>query len=102
MRRNFLRSKKIPRHRSLSLDATIDSEPEADPHGNEWDDLDAEDGDDPLMVSEYGNKIIDYMQNTKVSVNHLLHSQSAHTSPSVQHPPQSQLHVQSKELAWSM
>ena len=38
---------------TASPDAAIDSEPEADPNGDEWDDLDAEDGDDPLMVSEY-------------------------------------------------
>jgi hypothetical protein len=30
--------------------------PEADPDGDQWDDLDAEDTDDPLMVSEYVTK----------------------------------------------
>jgi hypothetical protein len=48
-------------------DAAIDSEPEADPNGDEWDDLDAEDGDDPLMVSEYVIEILDYMKSVEVS-----------------------------------
>lgn len=52
---------------AASLDAGPASQPEADPNGNEWDDLDAEDGDDPLMVSEYVNEIFDYMKNVEVS-----------------------------------
>ena len=32
--------------------------PEADPDGDQWDDLDAEDADDPLMVSEYVDEIL--------------------------------------------
>ncbi|KAG9309310.1 hypothetical protein JVU11DRAFT_10798 [Chiua virens] len=52
---------------AASLDAGIDSEPEADPNGNEWEDLNAEDGGDPLMVSENINEIFDYMKQTKVS-----------------------------------
>ena len=39
---------------------------EADPDGPEWDDLDADDVDDPLMVSEYVNEIFDYMKQLEV------------------------------------
>lgn len=35
---------------------------EADPNGNEWTDLDADDGDDPLMVNEYVVEIFDYLK----------------------------------------
>ncbi|KAG6380383.1 hypothetical protein JVT61DRAFT_8498 [Boletus reticuloceps] len=52
---------------AASLDAGIDSEPEADLNGDEWDDLDAEDGDDPLMVSEYANEILDYIKNVELA-----------------------------------
>ncbi|GBE87395.1 hypothetical protein SCP_1100710 [Sparassis crispa] len=38
------------------------SEPEADPNGKEWKDLDAEDEDDPLMVSEYVAEIFEYLK----------------------------------------
>ncbi|CCM00725.1 uncharacterized protein FIBRA_02765 [Fibroporia radiculosa] len=38
---------------------------EADPNGNEWDDLDVEDGDDPLMVSEYVVEIFDYLKDVE-------------------------------------
>ncbi|KAI0702047.1 cyclin-like protein [Cerioporus squamosus] len=37
-------------------------EVEADPNGNNWDDLDAEDADDPLMVSEYVVEIFEYLK----------------------------------------
>ena len=46
------------------LDA--DGIPEADPDGEEWDDLDAEDSEDPLMVSEYVVEIFKYMKQTEV------------------------------------
>ncbi|KAH9835265.1 cyclin-like protein [Rhodofomes roseus] len=36
--------------------------PEVDPNGNQWVDLDAEDADDPLMVSEYVVEIFDYLK----------------------------------------
>ncbi|KAF9819395.1 hypothetical protein IEO21_02138 [Rhodonia placenta] len=36
--------------------------PEADPEGPDWDDLDAGDADDPLMVSEYVVEIFDYLK----------------------------------------
>ena len=41
--------------------------PEADPDGEQWDDLDAEDADDPLMVSEYVHEIFVYLQEVEVS-----------------------------------
>ena len=61
-------------HLAASPDAAIDSEPEADPNGDEWDDLDAEDGDDPLMVSEYVIEILDYMKSVEVRQPHRLSS----------------------------
>lgn len=42
-------------------------ETEADPEGDQWDDLDADDGDDPLMVSEYVLEIFDYLKEVEVS-----------------------------------
>jgi G2/mitotic-specific cyclin 2 len=41
--------------------------PEAEPEGDQWDDLDAEDADDPLMVSEYVNEIFVYLKEVEVS-----------------------------------
>ena len=41
--------------------------PEAEPEGEQWDDLDAEDADDPLMVSEYVNEIFVYLKQVGVS-----------------------------------
>ncbi|KAG9311632.1 cyclin-like protein [Chiua virens] len=70
---------------AASLDAGIDSEPEADPNGNEWDDLDAEDTDDPLMVSEYVIEIFDYMKQVELST-----------------LPNPDYMSSQKELAWSM
>ncbi|KAH9974140.1 cyclin-like protein [Lactifluus volemus] len=40
----------------------LEREVEADPNGTEWEDLDAEDADDPMMVSEYVNEIFDYLK----------------------------------------
>ncbi|KAH9962188.1 cyclin-like protein [Russula dissimulans] len=40
----------------------IEREAEADPNGADWEDLDAEDADDPMMVSEYVNEIFDYLK----------------------------------------
>jgi hypothetical protein len=40
----------------------IGGEAEADPNGPDWEDLDAEDADDPMMVSEYVNEIFDYLK----------------------------------------
>ncbi|KAI1798006.1 cyclin-like protein [Ganoderma leucocontextum] len=39
-----------------------DEQLEADPFGDQWDDLDVEDTDDPLMVSEYVVEIFDYLK----------------------------------------
>lgn len=50
-----------------ALELGVDSEPEADPNGHDWDDLDAEDVDDPLMVSEYVSEIFLYMKQTEVN-----------------------------------
>jgi G2/mitotic-specific cyclin 1/2 len=44
----------------------IECEAEADPDGPDWEDLDAEDADDPMMVSEYVNEIFDYLKITEV------------------------------------
>lgn len=70
---------------AASLDAAIDSEPEADPNGDEWDDLDAEDGDDPLMVSEYVMEIFDYMKKVEVYPSHVDRTHPAHSSPTALH-----------------
>lgn len=45
------------------------NEPEADPENSAWDDLDAEDSDDPLMVSEYVQDIFKYMKQLEVNQN---------------------------------
>ncbi|KAK0211508.1 cyclin-like protein [Armillaria fumosa] len=60
-------------------------EPEADPNGNEWDDLDADDGDDPLMVNEYVVEIFQHLKDIE-----------ALTMPN---PNYMQTH---KELSWRM
>jgi len=44
----------------------IECEAEADPNGAEWEDLDAEDADDPMMVSEYVNDIFEYLKAVEV------------------------------------
>jgi G2/mitotic-specific cyclin 1/2 len=41
-------------------------EAEADPNGPDWEDLDAEDVDDPMMVSEYVTEIFDYLKVVEV------------------------------------
>ncbi|KAJ8073889.1 G2/mitotic-specific cyclin [Marasmius tenuissimus] len=45
----------------------LDAEPEADPDGDEWDDLDADDIGDPLMVSEYVIDIFTYFRQIEVT-----------------------------------
>lgn len=47
-------------------DLEVETEVEADPDGDQWDDLDAEDHDDPIMVSEYVNHIFEYMRTIEV------------------------------------
>ncbi len=44
----------------------IGHEVEADPNGPDWEDLDAEDADDPMMVSEYVTEIFDYLKVVEV------------------------------------
>ena len=44
----------------------IEHEVEADPNGTEWEDLDAEDAEDPMMVSEYVTEIFDYLKVVEV------------------------------------
>jgi G2/mitotic-specific cyclin 1/2 len=44
----------------------IGREAEADPNGPDWEDLDAEDADDPMMVSEYVIEIFDYLKVVEV------------------------------------
>jgi len=57
---------------AADLKAFANAEPEADPEGDEWDDLDAEDADDPLMVSEYVVEIFKYMKELEVRYTLLL------------------------------
>ncbi|KAG1807242.1 cyclin-like protein [Suillus variegatus] len=59
--------------------------PEADPNGDKWGDLDAEDFDDPLMVSEYVVEIFKYMKQTELIT-----------------LPNPKYMASQKELAWSM
>jgi G2/mitotic-specific cyclin 2 len=51
----------------IALETYAEEEPEADPFGHEWDDLDAGDDDDPLMVSEYVSDIVKYLKELEVS-----------------------------------
>jgi G2/mitotic-specific cyclin 2 len=44
----------------------LEREVGADLNGPEWEDLDAEDADDPMMVSEYVNEIFDYLKVVEV------------------------------------
>jgi hypothetical protein len=46
--------------------AEIEAEPEADPNGDGWVDLDKDDVDDPLMVSEYVIDIFEYLKEVEV------------------------------------
>ncbi|KAL4073501.1 cyclin-like protein [Scleroderma citrinum] len=68
-----------------ALELGVDSEPEADPNGYDWDDLDAEDADDPLMVSEYVSEIFLYMKQVELTT-----------------LPNPDYMSSQKELAWSM
>lgn len=47
-------------------------EPEADPEGSQWDDLDADDIDDPLMVSEYVVEIFNFLKQVEVGYHYVL------------------------------
>ncbi|EGO03573.1 hypothetical protein SERLA73DRAFT_165237 [Serpula lacrymans var. lacrymans S7.3] len=70
---------------AAALEAYADSEPEADPYGDQWDDLDAEDADDPLMVSEYVIEIFNYMKEIELTT-----------------MPNPNYMESQKELAWKM
>ena len=59
---------------AAALKAFADGEVKADPEGDHWDDLDARDADDPLMVSEYISEIFDYMRSAEVSLSIFLYS----------------------------
>ena len=76
--------------------------PEADPDGDQWDDLDAEDADDPLMVSEYVDEIFTYLKEVEVS-------KPFDNVPPVPHPfsqkatmPNPNYMEMQKDLAWKM
>ena len=45
----------------------------ADPFGNQWDDPDAEDAGDPLMVSEYIVEVFDHLKEVEVRYHCLLY-----------------------------
>lgn len=51
---------------AAELEAGAETEIEADPDGDDWEDLDAEDASDPLMVSEYVVDIFNYMKAVEV------------------------------------
>jgi hypothetical protein len=53
------------------IEAYSNEEPEADPEGDQWYDIDTEDADDPLMASEYVVDIVKYMRVLEVSKNSL-------------------------------
>ena len=82
---------------------SIDSEPEADPNGDEWDDLNTEDDDDPLLVSEYVTRIFDYMKNVEVSASRVYYPRPSDPSPSnSSRLPNPDYMLSQKELVWSM
>ena len=56
---------------AAELESCIDLEPEADPDGDQWEDLDADDNDDPLMVSEYVVDIFKYLKEIEVKIHFL-------------------------------
>ncbi|KAH7926234.1 hypothetical protein BV22DRAFT_368310 [Leucogyrophana mollusca] len=70
---------------AAALEAARESSPEADPEGDEWEDLDADDADDPLMVSEYVSEIFKYMKEIELTT-----------------LPNPNYMESQKDLAWSM
>ncbi|RDB30369.1 G2/mitotic-specific cyclin cdc13 [Hypsizygus marmoreus] len=60
-------------------------EPEADSEGSQWEDLDADDVDDPLMVSEYVVEIFNYLKQVEATT-----------------MPNPNYMESQKELAWKM
>jgi hypothetical protein len=57
---------------------------EADPNGDDWEDLDQEDIDDPQMVSEYVAEIFEYLKEVEVGTLSFLTHVFAH-SPLANH-----------------
>ncbi|KAG6887855.1 hypothetical protein C0992_010459 [Termitomyces sp. T32_za158] len=73
---------------AAQLAAEIESyanEPEADPEVSQWDDLDADDADDPLMVSDYVVEIFNYLKEIEITT-----------------MPNPNYMESQKELAWKM
>jgi len=82
---------------------TFEEEVEADPDGDQWDDLDADDGDDPLMVSEYVVEIFSYMKQTEVCLALLCHLKHIADPPiKLSTMPNPNYMANQKELGWSM
>ncbi|KAF7323910.1 Cyclin N-terminal domain-containing protein [Mycena kentingensis (nom. inval.)] len=52
---------------AAEIEAYANGEPEADPETSPWDDLDAEDADDPVMVSEYVTDIFKYLKEVELT-----------------------------------
>ncbi|KAJ7096702.1 g2/mitotic-specific cyclin cdc13 [Mycena belliarum] len=52
---------------AAELEVYADGEPEADPETSPWDDLDADDADDPVMVSEYVIDIFNYLKQVELT-----------------------------------
>ncbi|KAJ7145359.1 g2/mitotic-specific cyclin cdc13 [Mycena crocata] len=52
---------------AAELEAYANDEPEADPETSPWDDLDADDVDDPVMVSEYVVDIFNYLKQLELT-----------------------------------
>ncbi|KAJ7234626.1 cyclin-like protein [Mycena haematopus] len=52
---------------AAELEAYANDEPEADPELSPWDDLDADDADDPVMVSEYVVDIFKYLKQAELT-----------------------------------
>ncbi|KAJ6571760.1 cyclin-like protein [Mycena capillaripes] len=51
---------------AAELEAYPNDEPEADPETSPWDDLDADDADDPVMVSEYVVDVFNYLKQVEL------------------------------------
>jgi len=76
--------------------------PEADPDGDQWDDLDAEDADDPLMVSDYVTEIFAYLKEVEVSgLSTILFYHLPQVFQKTTMPNPNYMEIQ-KDLAWKM
>ena len=53
---------------AAELEPYLHDSPEAQPDGDQWDDLDEEDADDPLMVSDYVADIFEYYKQIEVFI----------------------------------